>query len=91
MVQTPEINSYFQGINRGSLVYHTTTNFISCNYLVIGKLREDYFFLRSVNQKKLPMHITQHVLTDNVLLFNVDTCDEGHSIKKCVWSSTNAF
>ena len=41
------------------------------------------------------MHITLNVLADNKLLFNVDTCDEGHNIEKIqkmfVWSSTNAL
>ena len=37
-----------------------------------------------------------NVLTDYEILFNVDTCDEGHSIQKkkmqrmFVWSTTNA-
>ena len=31
---------------------------------------------------KLAMHITLNVLADYELLFNVDTCDEGHSIEK---------
>ena len=39
------------------------------------------------------MHITLNVLADYELLFNVDTCDEGHSVGKIqrmfVWSSTN--
>ena len=41
------------------------------------------------------MHITLNVLADYELLFNVDTCDEGHNIEKIqrmfVWSSTNTL
>ena len=41
------------------------------------------------------MHITLNVLADYELLFNVDTCDQGHSIEKIprmfVWSSINAL
>ena len=41
------------------------------------------------------MHITLNVLADNELLFNVDTCNEGHNIEKIqrmfFWSSTNAL
>ena len=37
--EIPEINSYFQGINRGSLLYpnDTTTNFVLYNHIVIDK------------------------------------------------------
>ena len=40
MKEIIEINSYFQGINRGSLWYpnDTTTNFVLYNYVVIDKL-----------------------------------------------------
>ena len=40
MEDIPEINSYFAGINRGSLFYlnDTTSTFIQYNYAVIGKL-----------------------------------------------------
>ena len=52
-------------------------------------------FFHSVNQRKLAMHITLNVLADNELLFNVDTCDEGHNIEKIqrmfVWSSMNVL
>ena len=36
----PDINTYFQGINRGSLLYpnDVTTNFVLYNYIVINKL-----------------------------------------------------
>ena len=41
------------------------------------------------------MHIKLNILEDYELLFNVDTCDEHHSIKKIqrmfVWSSPNAL
>ena len=41
------------------------------------------------------MDIKLNVLADYELLFNVDTCDEHHSIKKIqrmfVWSSANAL
>ena len=41
------------------------------------------------------MHITLNVLADYEVLFNVDTYDEGHRIKKIqrmfVWRSTNAI
>ena len=41
MVEIPEINSYFQGINRGFLLYPNdiTTNFVLYNYVVIDKCR----------------------------------------------------
>ena len=82
--EIPEINSYFQEINRGSLLYPNdiTTNFLLCNYVVIDKLIKDDSFLHSLNQRKLAMHITLNVLADYELLFNVDTCDEGHNIEK---------
>ena len=41
------------------------------------------------------MHIALNILADYELLFNVDTCDEGHNIEEIkrifVWSSTNAL
>ena len=82
--EIPEINSYFRGINRGSLLYpnDTTTNFVIYNHVVIDKLMKHSFFRHSVNQKKLAMHITLNILTDYELLFNVDTCDEGLSREK---------
>ena len=95
--EIPEINSYFKGINRGSLLYpnDTTTNFVLYNYVVIGKLIKNHSFLHSVNQRKLAMHITLNILADHELLFNVDTCDEGHNIEKIekmfILSSTNAL
>ena len=95
--EIPEINTYFQGINRRSLLYpnDTTTNFVLYNYVVIDKLIRNNYFLHSLNQRKLAMHITLNVLADNELLFNVDTCDEGHNIEKIqrmfVWSATNAL
>ena len=59
------------------------------------KLIKHHFFLHSVNQRKLAMHITLNVLADYQLLFNVDTCDEGHNIEKIqrmfVRSSTNTL
>ena len=93
--EIPEINSCFQGINRGSLLYpiDIITNFVLYNYVVIDKLIKNNSFLHSLKQGKLAMHITLNVLADNELLFNVDTCDEGHNIEKIrrmfVWSSTN--
>ena len=95
--EIPKINSYFREINRGSLLYpnDTTTDLVMCIYVVIDKLIKHYSFLYSENQRKLGMHITLNVLADYELLFNVDTCDEGHSIEKIqrtfVWSSTNAL
>ena len=95
--EIPEINSYFQGINRGSLLYPTdiTTNFILYNSVLIDKLIKNNSFLHSLKQGKLAMHITLNVLADNELLFNVDTCDDGRNIEKIqrmfVWSSTNAL
>ena len=79
--EIPEINSYFRGINRGSLLYpnNTTTNFVTYNYVVIDKLIK---LLHSVNRRKLAMHITLNVLADYELLLNIDTCDEGRSIEK---------
>ena len=65
------------------------------NYVVIDKVIKIHSFLRSVNQKKLAMHITLNVWADNELLFNVEICDEGHSREKIqrmfVWSSINTF
>ena len=82
--EIPEINGYFRGINRGSLLYpyDATTSFVIYNYVVIDWLIKHHYFLHSVNQRKLTMHITLNVLADYELLFNVDTCDEGHSIEK---------
>ena len=97
MEEIPELNSYFPEINRGSLLYpnHLTTNFVLYNYVVIDKLIKNNYFLHTLNQRKLAMYITLNVLADNELLFNVDTCDEGHNIEKIqrvfVWSSTNAL
>ena len=97
MEEIPEINSYFQGINRGSLLYPNDiiTNFVLFNYVVIDKLIKNNSFLYSLNQRKLAMHITLNALADNELLFNVDTCDKGHNLEKIqrmfVWSSTNAL
>ena len=56
MEEIPEINSYFLGINRGSLLYpnDTTPNIVLCNYVVIGKLIKNHSFLHSVIQRKLP-------------------------------------
>ena len=93
----PDINSYFQGINRGSLLYpnDVTTNLLLCNYIVINKLVKNPFFLHSMNQRKLSMYITLDVLANDELLFHVDSCGEGHSIEKnrkmIVWSSSNAL
>ena len=95
--EIPEINCYFQGINRGSLLYPNdiTTNFVLYNYVVIDKLIKNNSFFHSMNQRKLAMHISLNILADNELLFNVDTCDEGHNIEKIqrmfVWSSTSAL
>ena len=55
MEEIPEINSYFQRINRGSLLYpyDITTNFLLYNYVVIDKLIKNNSFLHSLNQRKL--------------------------------------
>ena len=95
--EIPEINSYFRGINRGSLLHPNdiTTNFVIYNYVLIDKLIKHHFFLHSVNERKLAMHITLNVLANYELLFNVDTCDDSHSIEKIqrmfVWSFTNTL
>ena len=46
----PDINSYFQGINRGSLLYpnDVTTNLVLYNYIVINKLVKNPSFLHSI-------------------------------------------
>lgn len=94
--EIPEMNSYFQGINRGSLLYSNdkTINFV-LYYVVIDKLIKNHSFLHSVNQRKIAMRITLNVLADYELLFDVDTCDEGHNIENIqrmfVWSSTNTL
>ena len=46
MQEVPKINSYFQGINKGSLLYpnDTTTNFVIYNYAVTGKLIKKIIF-----------------------------------------------
>ena len=58
-------------------------------------MKNHSFHYHSRNQRKLAMHIALNVLADYELLFDVDTCDEGHSIEKIqrmfVWSSTNAL
>ena len=79
----PDINSYFQGINRGSLLYpnDVTTNLVLYNYIVINKLVKNPF-LHSMNQRKLSMYITMDALVNDELLFHVDSCVEGHSIEK---------
>ena len=93
----PDINSYFQGINRGSLLYpnDVTTNLVLYNYIVINELVKNPSFLHSMNQRKLSMYITMDVLANDELLFHVDSCGEGHSIEKIekmiVWSSSNAL
>ena len=94
MKEIPEINSYFQSINRGSLLYPNDTT-VLYNYVIIEKLIKIILFFHSVNQKKLAMLKTLNVLVDYELLFNVDTCDEGYNIEKIqrmfVWSSTNTL
>ena len=41
----PDINSYFQGINRGSPLYpNVTSNLVQYNYIIINKL---LFFIQS--------------------------------------------
>ena len=95
--EIPEMNSYFQGNNSGSHLYpnDTTANFVLYNYILIGKLIKDYSFLNSVNQRKSAMHIKLDVLVDYEPLFQIDTCEEGHSIKKIermfVWISKDAL
>ena len=80
----PDINSYFQGINRGSLLYPNdiTTNIVLYNYIVIYKLVKNPSFLHSLNQRKLSMYIILDVLANDELLFHVNSCAEGHSIEK---------
>ena len=80
----PDINSYFQGINRGSQIYpnDVTTNLVLYNYIVINKLVKNPSFLHSMNQRKLSMYITMDVLANDELLFHVDSCGDGHSIEK---------
>ena len=82
----PDINSYFQGINRGSLLYpnDVTTNLVLYNYIIINKLVKNPSFLHSINQRKLSMYITLDVLANDELLFHVDPCGEGHSIEKMI-------
>ena len=93
----PDINNYFQGINRGSLLYpnDVTTNLVLYNYIIINKLVKNPSFLHSINQRKLSMYITLEVLANDELLFHVNSCGEGHSIEKIekmiVWSSSNAL
>ena len=92
-----KINSYLQEINRGSFLCPNDRprNFVLYKCVVMGKLIKNLSFLHSVIQKKLSMHIALNVLADYELLFNIDTCDEGHNIEKIkrifVWSSTNAL
>ena len=49
----PDINNYFQGINRGSLLYpnDVTANLVLYNYIVINKLVNNPSFLHSMNPK----------------------------------------
>ena len=95
--EIPEINSYFQGINRGSLLQPNdiTANFILYNYVVINKLTKDASFLRVENHRKIAMHITLDILAESDFLFHIDTCDEGHNMEKIekmlLWSSTNSL
>ena len=92
-----EINSYFQEINRGYFLCPNDRpkKFVLYKCVVMGKLIKNLSFLHSITQKKLSMHIALNVLADYELLFNVDTCDEGHNIEEIkrvfVWSSTNAL
>lgn len=92
-----ELNSYFQGINRGSLLYPNdiTNNFVLYNYIVINKLTKCDSFLHSIHQRKLAMYITLNILADQNRLFHVDSCDEGHTIqqieKMLIWSSSNSL
>ena len=50
----PDINSYFQVINRCSLLYPNcvTTNLELYNYIVINRLVKNPSFLHSMNQRK---------------------------------------
>ena len=76
----PDINNYFQGISRGSLLYpnDVTTNLVRYNYILINKLVKNPSFLvknpsflHSINQT---MYITLNVLANDELLFHVDSC-----------------
>ena len=93
----PDINSHFQGIDKGSLLYpnDVTTNLVLYNYIVINKLVKNPSLLHSLNQRKLSMHITLDVLANDELLFHVNSCGEGPSIEKIekmiVWSFSNAL
>ena len=80
----PDINSYFQGINRGSLLYpnDVTTNLVLYNFIVINKLVKNPSFLHSINQRKLSMFITLDILANDELLFHVNSRGECHSIEK---------
>ena len=80
----PDINSYFQGISRGSLLYpnDVTINVVQYNYVVTNKPVKNPSFLLSINQRKLSMHITLDVLANDEFLFHVDSCGDGHSIEK---------
>ena len=82
----PDINSYFQGINRGPLLYPNdlTTNLVLYNYIIINILVKSPSFLHSINQRKLSMYITLDVLANDELFFHVDSCGEGNYFHKKV-------
>ena len=92
-----ESYNYLQGINRGSLLQPNdiTTNVVLYNYAVVSKLTKESSFLHSQNQRKIAMLITFNILADYDLLFQVDSCDEGHNMEKIermiLWSSSNAL
>ena len=70
MKEIPEMNSYFQGINRSSLFYSddTTTNFVLYIYVVIGNLIKDSFlhsgFIGLNTFQRCSWHILQSKLTE---------------------------
>ena len=50
-----DINRYFQGINRGFLLYpnDVTTNLVLYNYIIINKLVKNPSFLHSIKENCL--------------------------------------
>lgn len=93
----PETNTFFRGVDNGSLLYpnEMSRNIVLYNYVVVNKLVRNSSLLRCPNHKKLMMHATLNILENAELLFNFDVCDEGHSVeeieKMLVWCSLNAL
>ena len=63
-------------------------------YVIVNKLTQHPQF-NNINQRSVATKITLDILTDDDVLFPMDTCDAGHNTettaKWIVWSSINTL